>query len=74
MKDDCRVYGYLDVGLLLERFLSDCQAMSEEMDEDSYSLTYVADTIAAIYYHREYESAEEFIQENADYLDSERRE
>lgn len=63
---------YLDVSLLLERFLSDCQAISEEIDGDAYSFTYIADTIAAIYYFREYDSADEFIQENKDFIDEER--
>ena len=72
MKDKFITSDYLDTGLLLERFLADCQALSEEIQGDTYSFTYVADTVAAIYYHREYESSSEFIEENRDYLDTER--
>lgn len=71
---DFQVGDYLDPGLLLERFLSDCQALSDEMKGDDYSFSYMADTVAAIYYYREYNSCEEFINENADFIDEERSE
>ncbi len=71
---DFQVGDYLDPGLLLERFLSDCQALSDEMKGDDYSFSYMADTIAAIYYYREYNSCEEFIKENSEYIDEERSE
>lgn len=74
MSKDFEVYDYLDTNLLLERFLSDCQAISEEIDGDSSSFTYVADTIAAVYYHREYDGSEDFITDNKDYIDEERAE
>ncbi len=64
----------LEPAALLERFLSECAALSDEIQGDKYSFTYVADTVAAIYYHREYESAEAFITENRDYIDEERAE
>ncbi len=68
------VADHLESSALLERFLADCEALSEEIQGESYSFTYVADTIAAIYYHREYNSAEEFISENRDFIDDERAE
>lgn len=71
---DFEVRDYLDPGILLERFLSDCQTLSEESAVDDYTFSYVADTIAAIYYYREYNSSDEFIQENLDCLDTERKE
>ncbi len=74
MSEEFKISNYIDVGLLLERFLSDCQAISEEIDGDSYSYTYMADTVAAVYYHREYDSAIEFIEENKDFIDQERAE
>lgn len=74
MKDDFKIGNNLDNGLLLERFLSDCQAISEEIEGDPHSFTYVADTIAAVYYFREYDSADDFIEENKDYIDEEREE
>lgn len=64
----------IDPGVLLERFLSDCQSVSEKLDGDAYSFSYMADTIAAIYYHREYNSCDEFIGVNGQYLDQERSE
>lgn len=64
----------LDTALLLERFLADCESLSEEMEGDDYQFTYVADTVAAIYYHREYETAEQFIDENHEFMDEERAE
>jgi len=33
----------------------------------------MADTIAAIYYYREYNSCQEFIQRNSEFIDDERR-
>lgn len=74
MSENFKVGNFLDVGLLLERFLSDCQAISEEIEGDTYSFTYMADTVAAVYYHREYASAQEFIDENQDFIDEERSE
>lgn len=71
---DFQVQDHLDPGLLLERFLSDCQALVDEVAVDDYTYSYMADTIAAIYYYREYNSAEEFIRENDAHLDDERRE
>lgn len=68
------VQDQMDPGLLLERFLSDCQALVDEVDADDYTYSYMADTIAAIYYYREYNSSEEFICENDSFLDDERRE
>ncbi len=65
---------FLEPAALLERFLSDCEALSDEMKDEKYSFTYVADTVAAIYYHREYESADAFIMENREYIDEERAE
>ena len=74
MKEEFKIPNYLDVDLLLERFLSDCQAISEEIDGDPQSFTYMADTIAAIYYYREYDNSSEFIDENHDYIDNDRAE
>ena len=71
---DFEVRDYIDPGILLERFLSDCQTFREESVKDDYTFSYVADTIAAIYYYREYNSSDEFIQENLDCLDTERKE
>ncbi len=69
-----QISDFLESGALLERFLSDCEALSEELGGDKQVFTYVADTIAAIYYHREYPSSEEFIANNRDYIDEERAE
>jgi hypothetical protein len=74
MSNDFVVSDVLETGMLLERFLADCQALSDEYEGDVYSFTYVADTIAAIYYHREYGTAKDFLDENADYIDEERSE
>lgn len=71
---DFEVQDQLDPGLLLERFLSDCQAVVDRVEVDDYTYSYMADTIAAIYYYREYNSSEEFIRENDAFLDDERRE
>lgn len=71
---ELRLGDYLDPGLLLERFLSDCQALSGESPGDYYTFSYMADTIAAIYYYREFESCQEFLAENATYIDEERSE
>lgn len=60
-------------GLLLDRFLHFCQEISAEGTDD-YTLSYVADTIAAIYYHREYSSAEEFIKVHEEAIDENRKE
>lgn len=72
MSQDFHINEYLDTALLLERFLADCQALSEEFKGDLTSFAYTADTIAAVYYHREYDSAVEFIKENSEYIDKER--
>jgi len=74
MSNDFKVEDSLQPTFLLERFLSDCEALCNEIEGDAYSFTYVADTIAAVYYHREYDSAEQFIQENQDFIDDERAE
>ena len=71
---DFDVQDHLDPGLLLERFLSDCQSVVDKVEVDDYTYSYMADTIAAIYYYREYNSSDEFIQENDAFLDDERRE
>lgn len=71
---DFQVKDHLDPGGLLEKFLSDCQSISEETGTDDYTFSYVADTIAAIYYYREYNSSDEFIGENSDCLDDDRKE
>lgn len=60
--------------LLLERFLTDCQEMTRKIECNSYSYSYMADTIAAIYYYREYQSCEEFLKINSEFLDQERYE
>ena len=57
---------------LLERFLADCLALSEEIEGDTFNFTYVADTIAALYYYRAYDSLGHFLEENKPYIDSER--
>lgn len=62
----------IKANLLLERFLSDCQTLTEKSKSDTYSYSYMADTIAAIYYYREYNSCEEFLKINGEYLDPER--
>jgi hypothetical protein len=62
----------INPSLLLERFLTDCQEMTEKIECDSYSYSYMADTIAAIYYYREYRSCEEFLKANGEFLDQER--
>lgn len=64
----------LDSGVLLERFLSDCQKLNDDTGMDEFTYSYMADTIAAIYYHREYNSCDEFLSINADYIDEERGE
>ncbi len=58
---------------LLNRFLENCQELSERSTDD-YTLSYVADTVAAIYYYREYDSCESFLQANTDAIDDERAE
>ena len=65
---------YLDPGALLERFLSDCQRLNESFGKEEFTYSYMADTIAAIYYHREYNSSEEFLSVNANHIDSDRAE
>jgi hypothetical protein len=62
----------INASLLLERFLADCQKTTELCDHDTYSYSYMADTIAAIYYYREYNSCEEFLKANKEFLDEER--
>jgi len=74
MSSELNVSDTLEAGLLLERFLADCEALSQELEGDTYQFTYVADTVAAIYYHREYESATQFIEENKNFIDEERAE
>ena len=64
----------LDPGILLERFLSDCQRLSDDLGGDDFTFSYIADTIAAIYYYREYNSCNEFLSENAGYIDDDRSE
>lgn len=71
---DFTIQDHLDPGLLLERFLSDCQSIVDKVEVDGYTYSYMADTIAAIYYYREYNSSDEFIVENDNFLDEERRE
>lgn len=70
--DDFQVGNYLDIELLLERFLNDCQEMSSDFGTDDYTFSYVADTIAAIYYHRKYVNCFNFLTENKDHLDEDR--
>lgn len=72
--EDLYVGETLSSGLLLERFLSDCQTLADECPNDPFSFTYVADTIAAIYYYREYSSLEDFLKENEGEIDEERSE
>lgn len=72
MDQNFQISDSVNQALLLERFLADCQALSDEAPGDVYAFTYVADTVAAIYYYREYESVEAFIKENEEYLDEER--
>jgi hypothetical protein len=72
--EDFSVGETVSSALLLERFLSDCQALAEESPDDPFSFTYVADTIAAIYYYREYSSIENFLSANGDQIDNERTE
>jgi hypothetical protein len=74
MYDGDFVKDFLEAGTLLERFLSDCHRLSEEAGMDEFHYSYMADTVAAIYYHREYSSCEEFLSVNADYIDDERKE
>ncbi len=69
-----QVSDYLDPNGILERFLTDCQSISEEIGGDDYTFSYIADTIAAIYYYRQYSSCEQFLQENAEHLDEDRTE
>jgi hypothetical protein len=74
MYDGDFVKDFLEPAVLLERFLSDCQKMNEEAGMDEFNYSYMADTVAAIYYHREYNSSEEFLSVNAEYIDDEREE
>jgi hypothetical protein len=62
----------INPSLLLERFLEDCQQATRNCDRENYSYSYMADTIAAIYYYREYNSCEEFLKANKEFLDEER--
>lgn len=71
---DIYVKDYLEPGALLERFLTDCQKLNDETAPDEFTYSYMADTIAAIYYHREYNSCADFLNINADYIDDERAE
>jgi hypothetical protein len=64
----------LDPGVLLEKFLSYCQNYNEDNEVDDYTYSYIADTIASIYYYREYNSCEEFLVKNADQVDKDRAE
>ncbi len=73
-RKEFQVGDYLEPNVLLERFLTDCQVISENMGGDDYTFSYVADTIAAIYYHREFASCEEFLRENTEHLDEDRTE
>jgi hypothetical protein len=66
------IWDCINPSLLLERFLTDCQEMTEKIECDSYSYSYMADTIAAIYYYREYSSCAEFLKVNGEHLDQER--
>jgi hypothetical protein len=74
MYDGDFVKDFLEANNLLERFLSDCYRLSEEAGMNEFNYSYMADTIAAIYYHREYNSCEEFLSVNSDYIDDERQE
>jgi hypothetical protein len=65
---------FLDSSQLLEKFLLYCQVYGENTREEDYTYSYIADTIASIYYYRCYDSCEEFLFENADCIDSERAE
>lgn len=71
-RDEFQVGNYLDADILLERFLNDCQEMSDQLGTDDYTFSYVADTIAAIYYHRKYVDCSSFLMENRNYLDEDR--
>jgi hypothetical protein len=64
----------IDPGHLLERFLSDCQRISDDIDSEDYTLAYMADTVAAIFYYREYNSCEDFLYQNQSHIDNERSE
>lgn len=72
--DGLRMKDHIDPGQLLEKFLSDCQRISDESTSDNYTIAYMADTVAAIYYYREYNSCEDFLYENQNQIDEERAE
>jgi hypothetical protein len=74
MLDGNFIEDHLDPGVLLEQFLSYCQNYSEVNEVDDYTYSYIADTIASIYYYREYNSCEEFLVRNADQIDTDRAE
>jgi hypothetical protein len=61
----------IDSNALLGIFLEHCQNLVDDGSDD-YTLSYVADTVAAIYYYREFDSCEKFLQVNADAIDEER--
>lgn len=68
------VEDFIDPGVLLERFLTYCNQLCEDPDFDDYSYSYIADTVAAIYYYREYNSCEDFLVTNAGHIDKDRAE
>ncbi|MCH2226350.1 MAG: hypothetical protein MK033_01125 [Candidatus Caenarcaniphilales bacterium] len=64
----------LNSNLLLEKFLVDCHELIDQNPDDSLCIAYLADSIAMIYYHREYATLEEFLEENNEFIDEDKKE
>ncbi|NQY79429.1 MAG: hypothetical protein HRT47_03850 [Candidatus Caenarcaniphilales bacterium] len=64
----------LNSNLLLEKFLVDCHELIDEHPDDSLCIAYLADSIAMIYYHREYATLDEFLEENEEFIDEDKKE
>lgn len=72
--EDFVVATKLKTGLLLEKFLKDCHDLIEQNENDSLCIAYLADSIAMIYYYREYATLEEFIHDNDEYISADKKE
>lgn len=72
--DDFIVTSKLNSNLLLEKFLVDCHDLIDRYPDDSLCIAYLADSIAMIYYHREYATLEEFLDENEEFIDEDKKE
>jgi hypothetical protein len=64
----------LNASGLLEKFLKDCHDLIDRYPNDSLCVAYLADSIAMIYYYREYATLEEFLHDNEEYISDDKRE